>query len=101
MTLPKRCRVSCCERRLIISRCSPAAGEMSAAKSVSVGDDLATASRAAAELVANDWFTSAASGNELNAETKLTRRAYQNSARSRGSQPPQNSTAPDDETFAL
>src|SRR5436189_4738479 len=33
MTLPKRCWVSDCERRHSVSRCSPAAGERSAAKS--------------------------------------------------------------------
>ena len=63
---------SACDWRLIVSRNSPAAGEISAAKSASEILDLPSASRAAVELVATDCLTSASSGNELNSETKLT-----------------------------
>ena len=59
-------------RRPIGSSSSLAAGEMSAAKSVSDNLDFPTASRAAAFVVASERFTRAASGKELNSETKLT-----------------------------
>ena len=54
------------------------AGEISAAKSASESLFFPAASRAAAELVASDFLTSAASGNELNSATKLTETAYRN-----------------------
>src|SRR5262245_46804189 len=72
MTLPKRCCVSACERRPIVSKNSPAAGEINCAKSPSVNDVLARLARAEVGLVASERSTIAAAAKELNSETKLT-----------------------------
>src|SRR5882724_2626095 len=72
MTLPKRCCVRVCARRPIGSNNSLAAGEIKAAKSASDIWDLPNTSRAAALPVVSERFSKAASGRELNSETKLT-----------------------------
>ena len=77
MTLPNRCCVIACERRPIVSKSPPAAGEIRLAKSASASEGFARLSRTAAGLVERDFATSDGNGNELNSATKLTKPTYQ------------------------
>src|ERR1035437_2378540 len=83
MVLPNRCCLIVCALRPIVSSSSPAAGEISVAKSAREILDLPSVSCAATEPVATDFLTSASSGRELNSATKLTAALYQISTRSR------------------
>ena len=77
MTLPNRCCVSACERRPSGSNNSPAAGEISSAKSAGVSRDLASASRTLAVVADKERFSKASDGSALNSATKLMELPYQ------------------------